>query len=59
MKIVGFEANGNLRLGIVEGDQVIDLQAADAKVPIDLGQLLMTTNGDVSSVKELAKHASA
>ena len=29
MKIVGFEANGALHLGVVEGDQVIDLQAVD------------------------------
>ena len=32
MKIVGFESNEGLRLGVVEGDQVIDLQAVDAKV---------------------------
>ena len=29
MKIVGFEAGQGLRLGVVEGDQVIDLQAVD------------------------------
>ena len=40
MKIVGFEAEGGLRLGIVEGDQVIDLQAVDSKVPADLGEVL-------------------
>ena len=33
MKIVGFEANNGLRLGVVEGDAVIDLQAVDATVP--------------------------
>ena len=37
MKIVGFEANGGLRLGVVEGDQVIDLQAVDKAIPADLG----------------------
>ena len=31
MKIVGFEANNGARLGIVEGDNVVDLQAADAQ----------------------------
>ena len=35
MKIIGFEANGELRLGVVEGDQVIDLKAADEKAPYD------------------------
>ena len=40
MKIVGFEANNGLRLGVVEGDAVIDLQAVDASVPGDLGEFL-------------------
>ena len=35
MKIVGFEANGGLHLGVVEGDQVIDLQAVDTGIPSD------------------------
>ena len=39
MKIVGFEANNGVRLGVVEGDTVIDLQAADASVPGDLGEV--------------------
>ena len=29
MKIVGFEANGALHLGVVEGDQMIDLVTLD------------------------------
>ena len=29
MKIVAFEGQGGARLGVVEGDQVVDLQAAD------------------------------
>ena len=33
MKIVGFEASNGARLGVVEGDTVIDLQAVDAHVP--------------------------
>ena len=40
MKIVGFEANVGLRLGVVEGDQVIDLQAVDQSIPSDLGEVL-------------------
>ena len=40
MKIVGFEANGALHLGVVEGDQVIDLQAVDKAIPGDLGECL-------------------
>src|ERR1700728_4343998 len=57
MKIVAFEAQGGPHLGVVEGDHVVDLQAADAKVPSDLGALLAATHGDLSSVKDLAKRA--
>jgi 2-keto-4-pentenoate hydratase/2-oxohepta-3-ene-1,7-dioic acid hydratase in catechol pathway len=59
MKIVGFEADGGSRLGIVEGDQVIDLQAADARVPGDLGAALAASNGDLKPLGELAKRAPA
>jgi len=58
MKIVGFEAAG-LRLGVVEGDQVIDLQAVDANLPTDLGAVLAKTGGDLKALGELAKKAPA
>ena len=50
MKIVGFEANGGLHLGVVEGDQVIDLQAVDESIPSDLGECLRRNNGDLSAL---------
>jgi acylpyruvate hydrolase len=59
MKIVGFEANNGLRLGVVEGDTVIDLQAVDAAVPSDLGEVLRRGNGDLKPLAELAKKAPA
>ena len=59
MKIVGFEAEGGLRLGVVEGDQVIDLQAVDAKVSGDLGAVLAANNGDLKSLGDIAKRAPA
>jgi 2-keto-4-pentenoate hydratase/2-oxohepta-3-ene-1,7-dioic acid hydratase in catechol pathway len=59
MKIVGFEAEGGLRLGVVEGDQVIDLQAVDAKVPADLGAVLAAHDGDLKSLGDIAKRAPA
>jgi len=58
MKIVGFEANG-LHLGVVEGDNVIDLQAVDANTPADLGEVLRRNNGDLRPLAELAKKAPA
>jgi acylpyruvate hydrolase len=59
MKVVGFEAEGGLRLGIVEGDQVIDLQAVDAKVPANLGDALAANNGDLTPLADIAKRAPA
>ena len=59
MKIVGFEANNGLRLGVVEGNAVIDLQAADAATPTDLGEALRRSNGDLKALADLAKKAPA
>jgi acylpyruvate hydrolase len=59
MKIVGFQANNSVRLGVVEGDTVIDLQALDANVPGDLGEALRRNSGDVKQFAELAKKAPA
>jgi 2-keto-4-pentenoate hydratase/2-oxohepta-3-ene-1,7-dioic acid hydratase in catechol pathway len=59
MKIMGFDAEGGLRLGIVEGDQVIDLQAADPKVPADLGAALAANDGDLKPLADIAKRAPA
>ena len=59
MKIVAFEGQGGPCIGIVEGDQVIDLQAADPKVPNDLGQWLAKTDGDTKQLGDIAKRAPA
>jgi 2-keto-4-pentenoate hydratase/2-oxohepta-3-ene-1,7-dioic acid hydratase in catechol pathway len=59
MKIVGFESGNATRLGVVEGDQVVDLQAADSSAPVDLGEWLRRGNGDLSALRELAKTAPA
>ena len=57
MKIVGFELNKQLHLGVVEGEEVIDLQAADEKAPADLGEWLRRNDGDLAPLKELAQKA--
>src|SRR5450432_3347108 len=59
MKIVGFETDAGLRLGVVEGDQVVDLQAVDPSVPNDLGAVLRQHNGDLKPLGEIAKRAPA
>jgi acylpyruvate hydrolase len=59
MKIVGFEANNGVRLGVVNITNAIDLQAVDANVPTDLAEVLRRSNGDLSSIGALAKKAPA
>src|SRR5271167_3641496 len=57
MKIVGFKTNEGLRLGVVEGEEVIDLQAVDENLPSDLGEWLRRNNGDLTPIEALAKRA--
>jgi acylpyruvate hydrolase len=59
MKVVAFEVQKEARLGVVEGDQVIDLQAADSNASADLGEWLKKTGGDLSTLADLAKRAPA
>jgi len=59
MKIVAFESNGALRLGVVEGEEVIDLQAADPALPTDLGEVLRRAHGDLTSLADFARKAAA
>jgi 2-keto-4-pentenoate hydratase/2-oxohepta-3-ene-1,7-dioic acid hydratase in catechol pathway len=59
MKIVGFETSNGARLGVVEQDNVVDLQAVDASVPADLGEWLRSTNGDLAPLAALARKAPA
>ena len=59
MKIVGFESSEGLRLGVVDGDNVIDLQAVDAKVPSNLADVLAQSNGDLKALGDIAKKAPA
>jgi acylpyruvate hydrolase len=59
MKIVGFEANDKVRLGVVEGDTVIDIQAVDPSITGDLGDYLRATNGDMTKLKAAVAKADA
>ena len=59
MKIVGFQTSGGARLGVLDGDDVVDLQAVDASIPSDLGEYLRSSNGDLKPLGELAKKAPA
>jgi acylpyruvate hydrolase len=59
MKIVGFTMGEALRLGVVDGDQVIDLQAADSSTPDDLAAVLRKYNGNLNPLTETARGAPA
>ena len=49
MKIVGFEGNGGLHLGVVEGDAVIDLQAGDVTL---LGNMMFPVAETIAYVTQ-------
>jgi acylpyruvate hydrolase len=59
MKIVAFTSEKVPRLGMVEGDQAIDLSAADGNAPTDLGEWLAAHDGDLKPLTDLAKRAPA
>src|SRR6516164_7127285 len=57
MKIVGFESENAPRLGLIEGDQVIDLNAVDGRLSNDLGTALRDTDGNLAPLADLARRA--
>src|SRR6516162_6894071 len=59
MKIIGFKLREELRLGVVDGDQVIDLQAADPSIPNDLAAVLRKHDGRLEPLAEAAGRAPA
>lgn len=59
MKIVGFVAADGPRLGLVQGDRLIDLNEADNRLPRDLGAVLTQSKGDLSSLASMAQRAPA
>ena len=59
MKIVAFEANNNLHLGVVEGDSVVDLQAVECQCARRSRRILRRNNGDLAPLADLAKKAPA
>ena len=58
MKIVNFQTNNGIRMGVIDGATVIDVQAVDASLPGELGAFLRA-NGDMKALAEIAKKAPA
>jgi acylpyruvate hydrolase len=59
MKIAGFETANGVRLGVVVGETVVDLQAVDSRIPTDLAQWLAAHEGDLAPLAALAGRAPA
>jgi acylpyruvate hydrolase len=59
MKIVGFTTDAGLRLGVIAGEEVVDLQAVDPAIPNDLAAVLARHDGDLKPLAEIAKRAPA
>jgi 2-keto-4-pentenoate hydratase/2-oxohepta-3-ene-1,7-dioic acid hydratase in catechol pathway len=58
MKIVNFETADGIRMGVVDGDNVVDVAAVDASLPNELGAFLRA-NGDMKKLAETVKNAPA
>jgi 2-keto-4-pentenoate hydratase/2-oxohepta-3-ene-1,7-dioic acid hydratase in catechol pathway len=58
MKIVNFETANGIRMGVVDGDNVVDVAAVDASLPNELGAFLRA-NGDMKKLTEIVKNAPA
>ncbi|MGE4166870.1 MAG: fumarylacetoacetate hydrolase family protein [Xanthobacteraceae bacterium] len=58
MKIVNFETDTGVRLGVIDGETVVDVHAADSKIASELGAFLRA-GGDTKSLAEVVKKAPA
>lgn len=56
MKIVNFQTNNGVRMGVIDGDNVIDVKAADSAMPGELGAFLKA-DGDLKKLAEVVKKA--
>jgi len=58
MKIVNFQSSNGVRMGVVDGDTVVDVNAPDGKLPTEYGAFLRA-GGDVKALAEVVKKAPA
>jgi 2-keto-4-pentenoate hydratase/2-oxohepta-3-ene-1,7-dioic acid hydratase in catechol pathway len=57
VKIARFEVGDTTHLGVIDGDEVIDLNELNRSLPNDLGDLLQICDGDLASIAALTKQA--
>jgi acylpyruvate hydrolase len=56
MRLVSFQAPDGARIGVVDGDKVIDLSAVDAAAPRDIQSVI--SGGDLGTLQQIANNAS-
>jgi acylpyruvate hydrolase len=59
MKIIGFEESGQFRIGIVDRDEVVNLQEIDNRIPTNLADWLRDRDGDLKPLAAIARRAPA
>ena len=59
MRIVGIKNQREPHMGLVDGDEVIDLNAIDNRLPCNLADWLMARDGDLRGLGEIAAGAPA
>src|SRR5690348_3136152 len=59
MKILGFELDGHSRIGVVDGNDVVDLKAVDDRIPTNLADWLNERGADWQSLGAIAQRAPA
>lgn len=58
MKIVNFQSSNGVRMGVVDGDTVVDVNAADSTLPTEYGAFLRA-GGDTKALADVVKKAPA
>lgn len=59
MKIVCFEKNGSRRVGVVDGETVVDINLVDNRLPHDFGSLMAAVDGEVDRLKLVVEKATS
>jgi acylpyruvate hydrolase len=59
MRIVGFVLGEQHRLGVIDREELVDIQSIDERLPSDLGEWLRRANGNLSALADLVRRAPA
>jgi len=57
MKLANFHDGTSARIGVVEGDEIVDVKSGDERLPNDILSLLLQGEAGLEAVRRAAKHA--